>query len=484
MNSDLTVAPVSKLTAPCSRQSVFQRHVFTCLLICQILVLGLMVRVWAFDASTRIRFTWDIDNAWNHAVDALQSGPSFFSGVVKVYNPTSHIYTDYPPLRFYIVTAWVDLIHHWAGLSARRTDADSWPMLLVNFLFEVAAAAGMYFFCRTKLSQTKSLLAACALWLSPALIVNTFVWPQWDCWVLAPVLWAVWAVLDRRWLLAGICFGCGTMLKGQTLFCLPWLLAFMLLYPIPPGRPAGILGWNSMAKAVSWFIRTSRRLAQFALGSAIIIFIITLPFTIRHNLYWLKIYTHQINMAQPMSVGFWNIPMILARQYGWWRSNLIWSPHWLGLIPFMTINHWLEAATLIWLIILALFSRRAFHSSRVLLAPGTAFAIFVALVPGMHERYGLWAAALLAPAVVISPMAAFSWLILTIMAFLDPFNSCLNGDSRHWVILRSLLGKGAQDMAWFWLFAVFLMTYQIFLSRSGSSRRKLVPRRGSLLTRI
>ena len=81
-------------------------------------------------------------------------------------------------------------------------------------------------------------------------------------------------------------------------------------------------------------------------------------------------------------------------------------------------------------------------------------------------------------------MAAFSRLIITTIAFLDPFNSCLNGDPRQWVMLRSLLGKGAQDMAWFWLLATFLMTYQIFLSRSGSSRRKLVPRRGSLLTRI
>ena len=391
MNSDPIVTHVSKLTALCrrSRQSVFQRYVFTCLLICQILVLGLMFRVWDFDASTRIRFTWDIDNAWNHAVDALQSGPSFFGGVVNVYNPASHIYTDYPSrLRFYIVTAWVDLIHHWAGSSARHTDADSWPMLLVNFLFEVAAAAGMYFFCRTRLSQTKSLLAACALWLSLALIGNTFVWPQWDCCVLAPVLWTEWAVLDRRWLLAGICFGCGTMLKGQTLFCLPWLLVFMLLYPLPPDRPAGILGWNPTAAAMSWFIRTSRRLAQFALGVAIVIFLMTLPFTMRHNLYWLKIYTHQINMVQPMSVDFWNIPWILVRQYGWCRSNLTWSPHWLSMIPSMTISHWLDATVAIWLIVLALFSRRAFHFSRVLLAPGTAFAIFGVLVPGMHERYG------------------------------------------------------------------------------------------------
>ncbi len=450
-------------------------HVFILfLLLLQVIAAGVFVRAWLFSHTGPIRFKYDIANAWNHGSDALNWRHSFFGGIVHLYDPRINYFIDYPPIRIYIVTAWVDLVRHWYGAKVVLTDNVMWPMLVVNGAFEFFAAVGMYLFCRKFLGCFRSTIAALVVWFSPALLVNTFIWPQWDVWVLAPVLFAAWAVVRERWFIAGLCIGLGAMLKGQTLFILPWLLMFMLVQPRPLSQadtpeylaiPLRRRAWRLGQIVMRWITRVLLRLVLFVMGGAVVVLLVTLPFTLRHNAYWLSVFKMQIKMVQPMSVGFWNVPGKLASEYGWQASNAIWPlpvPWWrLSL----TIAQWLHLAVLIWTAVIALLAMRALkaRSPRFLLVPGLVFAVVVSLTPGMHERYGIWAAGLLAPAVVISPMAAFTYLLMVFIATADPLASCLGNNGPVAPHLQQILNSSWTDCASVWLFATMLMSYQLYL---------------------
>jgi hypothetical protein len=73
------------------------------------------------------------------------------------------------------------------------------------------------------------LLAAMLLWLNPAVLVDTHVWPQWDVWLLPPLLLSALLASLEWWFTAGLIFGIGTMFKGQFLIGSPVLLLWPLL---------------------------------------------------------------------------------------------------------------------------------------------------------------------------------------------------------------------------------------------------------------
>lgn len=174
------------------------RPLLTALVVALVLWMGYGVRVWTFRQTASIRFDWDLDNAWSNGSEALRRGRGdFFDGIVEMYRSDEHTGIDYAPLRLYVKTAWVRYVRHRHGPDAVRSDETLYPMLAVNFCFEVLGAIGMYRLCRLFRGPRRSLLAACCLWFNPAVIYNTFGWPQWDIWVVAPVVWATWATLRR-----------------------------------------------------------------------------------------------------------------------------------------------------------------------------------------------------------------------------------------------------------------------------------------------
>ncbi len=72
-------------------------------------------------------------------------------------------------------------------------------------------------------------VAGLLVWFDPTLLVNAHVWPQWDVYLLPPLLLAALLASLDWWLAAGLVMGVGCMFKGQFLIGSPVLLLWPLL---------------------------------------------------------------------------------------------------------------------------------------------------------------------------------------------------------------------------------------------------------------
>jgi hypothetical protein len=84
------------------------------------------------------------------------------------------------------------------------------------------------------------------VWLAPPLWWDSIVWGQVDSWVLAPVVWMLWAILRQRWILAGALYGVAAGLKPQAVLFLP-LWGMVLL---TSRQPLKVLLSSAVATAV------------------------------------------------------------------------------------------------------------------------------------------------------------------------------------------------------------------------------------------
>ncbi len=469
-------APAGDPQTAADAQRIRRRKIFHATaivaLVAQLAFLGLLLRVWTFSYTAPIRFQGDLDNAWNKGTQALQIGPGYWSGIVKMYQPKRHTGIDYPPIRMYIKTAWVMLCHKLYGPAVQRTDADTWPMLTVNYIMELAGAVGMYFLCRLRCNRALSLLAACCLWFNPGVIINSFAWTQWDVWVVAPAVWAMWAYLTRRYFLAGAFLGLGAMMKGQALFAAPW---FLLMAVFEPGfysikeklslRRLPLRLQRGAERLFTWYVSAIYRFRAMLAGMFLVVFIAILPFTLRGTYNWFQVYHHQAHIYQPMSVGAANFPLILAAHYGWWNSQAVWTLPLPGYPLSYSIMTWLTVIFAGWAVIITVLSARARHTAMVLLGPGLIFAAMDATLPGMHERYPIYAAALLAPAVCIGPGCAFLYLLVSALALSSPLRTMLGADANFAPKLQWFLDVSMINTSWLWIFCAVALTYRTYFIR-------------------
>lgn len=226
---------------------------------------GLRLRRWAWDASAPIRFTVSVKNSIEWGRYTNQVGHlKIYDLLYDKYGPNgdyrgpADIALDYPPLRLLIIEKWTA----WAAkhfppppgrpLVWRRDYEFNRPMIELNTACELAGAVAMfllvhYWLCECERSRERlagisgdgaphpfrgvwpALLAALLLWFSPAVIWNAHVYPQWDAWLLAPFLLAVYLGLRNLWLPAGVLIGVVAMGKGQILLVAPVLALWQLM---------------------------------------------------------------------------------------------------------------------------------------------------------------------------------------------------------------------------------------------------------------
>jgi len=175
--------------------------------------------------------------------------------------------------------SWRMSLPHEAGVSlidVRISSMGWWFFLLLRFLSVVCLAR---FLPRPFRAPMCAMVAATMAWLNPASMLDTFGWPQWDCWL--PPFFLVAAVLLTLnwWIAAGILLGVGCMFKGQLLFVSPVLIICPLLAGWP-GRffriatgfiaGAGMIVWPWLvtnASAGRWIFLTFTIAACFCLLS-------------------------------------------------------------------------------------------------------------------------------------------------------------------------------------------------------------------------
>ncbi|MGF1632281.1 MAG: hypothetical protein ACFCVE_00385 [Phycisphaerae bacterium] len=244
---------------------------------------GLQLRTWAWEASTDIRFKWDIQNGLNwggnllaHAQRlAVETRPDatardltpaeYWAGYVSFYDhvvasaPDGNYGLDYAPLRLLTMSLWTRNVHAEFAEVRRFKDEYAPPLLTLNTAMGIASAAGAlaltYFVLRRAgrsrhMSALGASIASVLLFTSPSMIADAHVWPQWDVWLLPGFLWGTFAAVRRHWLAAGVLVALAAMLKGQILFVAP----LFVLWPLFRGQ-------------FTWALRFG---VGFATGSAVV----------------------------------------------------------------------------------------------------------------------------------------------------------------------------------------------------------------------
>lgn len=376
-------------------------------------LLGIGVRLAVFRLSAPIRVHWGLDNAWQQGSQALEGNERhFYRGVVEAYGGDTTL--DYPPLRMYLITGWVKIVRSTGGAPAAsgstgaRFDSILWPLLSVNAASELLAAAALLALCRLRHGWGPSLAAAAAWWLNPAAMLNSFVWPQWDNWPVWALAGAAWCVLaGRGWrcrAAAGALLGVAVMLKGQSLLAAAWY-------------PAMVIGQAMREETAANRGRAAREaVATMLLGFFAVLFVVTLPFTMRGSAEWTVVFSREVAKNQALAIDAWNLPLVMAD--AGIRSA------WVGRV--------LEAAFVAWAAWILLRSVRARDPMSAMLGPGLLFAAAFAVLPGMHERYALWAAALLIPALLRGRRGILLYSLVNAVAVLCPLAFCLATSPDAW----------------------------------------------------
>jgi hypothetical protein len=134
-------------------------------------------------------------------------------------------------------------------VDARVTSVGWWIFLLLRFLAVVCLAR---FLPRPYRSVMCALVAATMAWLDPGSLLDSFGWPQWDCWLPPFFLVAAILVTLDWWIAAGLLLGVGCMFKGQLLFVSPVLILCPLLAGWPGRFLRIVAGLAAGAGLVVW----------------------------------------------------------------------------------------------------------------------------------------------------------------------------------------------------------------------------------------
>ncbi|MGD8453958.1 MAG: glycosyltransferase family 87 protein [Phycisphaerae bacterium] len=221
-----------------------------------IALVGLALRVALLPVGARWGYTPDHDQFVRWAIQATDRG------VLSVYDASPPRWNlrewsvaenrwvigqreadercNYPPLSVY----WL-----WgAGWLFRLVSPDR----LINTLTSRVIFAAPAIVCDLLLAWGCAALVArwrpgrWAFWtfalmvLAPPMWWDSAIWGQVDSTVLAPAVWMLWAIVGRRWVLAGVLFGVAAGLKPQAVLLLP-LWGLVIVTGRPWWRPAGAL---------------------------------------------------------------------------------------------------------------------------------------------------------------------------------------------------------------------------------------------------
>ncbi len=288
---------------------------------------GVQVRRWAWDSTTDIRFTYDIENGWHWAGRAARVGiVPLYDHLLAKDGDEGNFGLDYLPIRLYIMTRW----RQWARarFPHQTTWQNTWqfnaPLLWLNTFAIAATAVAVFFLVRlwrrrwvetgrpatalplppgparpppkpiplpAHVGCAAGMFAAILVWFNPALIWETHCWPQWDVWPLPFFAFALLAVSCEGWITAGVLVGVGALTKGQLLLVAPLLAVFPLL-----------LGKVSAAIRV---------LGGFALGTGVVLW----AFLLREPAAWQWLVMYLLAM---MCL----VPWVRVRQ-STWRALLV-----------------------------------------------------------------------------------------------------------------------------------------------------------------
>ncbi len=498
---------------------------------------GLALRKWIYVATVPYRFDYDINNAWTQGrsvvLRARKQDPKAdrvsFGDLMRAYlarydealveRPNGDYQLDYPPARLLIMTIWQwhesddglyqntpkFLINSLFGKSKSPAELAG-PLLNVNTFFELAAMAGAFMLVRAVLRRANckgaeyfAILPVLLVWFNPALLLDAHAWPQWEAWPLPFWLWAGYFAVTRRWLVAGMCLGIGTMFKGQIMIT----MGFFVLWPLFQMRWRAVLEvcvgilLGMMVMVSLWMLQTGP--AYLIFGVTLVICVAMLPWMGRgwrvvalcgvvgitlllcglflggSFAWWHVGFEYGSQRWEAMSMGATPNLSAALSSFGWSFKDVVYTVNWAhpAIHAEITIQYLMYAIYVVGLVIgavaAALQDSRA--DRRLLLAMATPWLVMFAFLPQMHERYLVWGAVLTGLAAAVSVGSTLLHLVVTVIAFSPIAQGMMGGagnrDFPGWGQFFDRVTDQSAEVT------MLLALIFIYLSLAGPRRKKL-----------
>ena len=134
---------------------------------------------------------------------------------------------NYPPLGIYLVYL-EGLVHRWLDPELTANTALARAIFdLFAFIGDILLAWGVWVLAGSMFGRRVAAVAFAVVYLMPPIWLDSCWWGQTDSWELAPMVWILWAMGRRRWLLAGFLWGILLALKPQGILLAPvWVFAW------------------------------------------------------------------------------------------------------------------------------------------------------------------------------------------------------------------------------------------------------------------
>lgn len=278
---------------------------------------------------------------------------------IKRQRPVDRV-CNYPPISAYIF--WLNGFVHRA-VDFSQTINTWWARAVFmtwGMIAHVIMALGVAAIVRRWRGGRAPFVAFLVTLFTPPIIYDVAFWAQTDAWLLAPAVWMLWALMERRWMLAGVCFGIMLGLKPQAVLFTP--LWFVAAY--------GHRAWRGPLVGV---------------GTSVgVVLLAALPFTLHSRFAWFEgSYYDNLVHAYPDTT---------LRAYNVWYIDLLQSEdrNSTRLLAGMQKDTWGKIFIFAGLaaIALAVGLRRKRSADVMLLAWTTVSMIaFVMLPTRVHERY-------------------------------------------------------------------------------------------------
>jgi hypothetical protein len=388
-------------------------------------LIGLGVRQWAYNHTESIRFELNQQNAfyWGDRIVHHANpdpGPAGWNALWRSYvstyadneaHPAPLIDTlDYVPLRLLMAGVWVNYLNIAYGPVSQWRPEFARSFAAFSMVMELAGAIAMFVLVsrwlkRSDPAQSRGILpkswgrweqaaaAAILVWMNPASIIDSHIWPHGQTWILPFYLASMAAMIDRRYFLAGTIFGVGAMFKGQMLLVAPLLILWTL------------------------FDRRWIAAIRVAVGMVAGVAQVTWPWLVRGNMAWARagfgangIYSDVLRKGQAL-----NLPALLAKHWNMTLHQRVIDQTIFGFHLAIQLRLLLIATYSVLLVGCAFGIARQARSRdpRLLVSIAAPWALMFFFLGQMDERYLVWSACFSAGSIAVNRKAIAAHLMLT-----------------------------------------------------------------------
>lgn len=339
------------------------------------LVLGLGIRVAMICLSPRYGYIQDHDDLARWALQAADEGVfSLYDHPPKAAELQVWIgdqwaigrheldrLCNYPPLCVYLLDISGHLLKGLRPDRLLNTMESRWAVGFWSLLFDGWLALGCAALVRAASGgESARRWALIGAWLAPPFWLVSCLWGQVDTWVLAAMVWTVVALVEGKWISAGLCYAVAIGLKPQAAALIPvWGAAVVMSRPFVKPIIAGAVAAGATVIIAGPFILHS--------GGAWWV-----------QSYQANLFEHSKGNTTLMAFNPWYLDCLVTGSVDEGRT-------WLGVAK----STWGQAGLAVALVMALAWTIQRFKDDRRGLIPYSALVMlaFVMVPTRVHERF-------------------------------------------------------------------------------------------------